>query len=186
TRSFFPTLQERKPECPPRPASAAVFASEIRLIPHRARKRRQHQWRAIAESLTRPTIPPIPIAISPSTARSPLSTTVARALTSSSDSSVKMNSSNTQSEGSAPSVPKNPAMASCRKKKTDDDVTFLEDLKDHIDEFIHASMDEHKTCFKKTIQKMFGMSKAVAERSAAEAKEAEVESVLPLQTSVSQ
>ncbi|XP_039849373.1 uncharacterized protein LOC120708252 [Panicum virgatum] len=97
-----------------------------------------------------------------------------------------MDSSNAQSEGSAPSVPKNPAMASCRKKKTDDDATFIEDLKDHIDEFIHASMDEHKTCFKKTIQKMFGMSKVVAERSATGAKEAEVESALPLQTSVSQ
>jgi len=65
-----------------------------------------------------------------------------------------MDSSNAQSEGSAPSVPKKPAMASCRKKKTDDDATFIEDLKDHIDEFIHASMDEHKTCFKKTIQKV--------------------------------
>lgn len=129
-----------------------------------------------------------------------------------------MASSNSQTEAPAPSVPKNPAMASCRKKKTDD-ATFIEDLKDHIDEFIHASMDEHKTCFKKTIQKvsctiilkfvfcfglsavmhlvlkiscflwiaqMFGMSKAVAERSAAEAKDAEVESALPLQTSVSQ
>ncbi|CAD6206467.1 unnamed protein product [Miscanthus lutarioriparius] len=96
-----------------------------------------------------------------------------------------MASSNGQTEAPAPSVPKNPTMASCRKKKTDD-ATFIEDLKDHIDEFIHASMDEHKTCFKKTIQKMFGMSKAVAQRSAAEAKEAEVESALPLQTSVSQ
>ncbi|KAF7047606.1 hypothetical protein CFC21_056512 [Triticum aestivum] len=96
-----------------------------------------------------------------------------------------MDSGNTQTEGSQPPVPKNPAMTSCRKKKTDDDVTFLEDVKEHIDEFIHASMDEHKTCFKKTIQKMFGMSKVVAERSAA-AKEAEVESALPLQTSVSQ
>ncbi|XP_006650520.1 uncharacterized protein LOC102721532 [Oryza brachyantha] len=94
-----------------------------------------------------------------------------------------MESSKTQSQESASSVPKNPAMASCRKKKSDD-ATFLEDLKDHIDEFIHASMDEHKTCFKNTIQKMFGMSKVVAERSA-EAKEAEVESALPLQTSVS-
>ncbi|KAJ4713712.1 Dipeptide transport ATP-binding protein dppF [Melia azedarach] len=73
------------------------------------------------------------------------------------------------------------AMASCRKKKSDD-ATLLEDLKDHIDEFIHASMDEHKTCFKKTIQKMFGMSKVVAERNA-EAKG--VESILPLQTTVS-
>ncbi|KAL3515166.1 hypothetical protein ACH5RR_022068 [Cinchona calisaya] len=73
------------------------------------------------------------------------------------------------------------AMASCRKKKSEE-ATFLEDLKDHIDEFIHASMDEHKTCFQKTIKKMFGMSKVVAERNA-ETKE--VESSLPLRTSLS-
>ncbi|KAJ9152701.1 hypothetical protein P3X46_026237 [Hevea brasiliensis] len=58
----------------------------------------------------------------------------------------------------------------------------MEDLKDHIDEFIHADMYEHKRCFKKTIQKMFGMSKIVAERIA-DAKE--VESSLPLRTVVS-
>ena len=46
-----------------------------------------------------------------------------------------------------------PPMASCRKKKSEE-ATFLEDLKEHIDEFVHASMDEHKTCFKKTIQKV--------------------------------
>ncbi|KAK3026984.1 hypothetical protein RJ639_041745 [Escallonia herrerae] len=74
-----------------------------------------------------------------------------------------------------------PAVTSCRKKKSED-ATFLEDVKDHIDEFINASMDEHKTCFKKTIQKMFGMSKIVAERSAVAG---EVESSLPLQTIVS-
>lgn len=45
------------------------------------------------------------------------------------------------------------AMTSCRKKKNED-ARFLEDLRDHIDEFIHASMDEHKTCFKKTVQKV--------------------------------
>lgn len=45
------------------------------------------------------------------------------------------------------------AVTSCRRKKSDD-ATFLEDLKDHIDEFIHASMDEHKSCFKKTVQKV--------------------------------
>ncbi|XP_058213294.1 uncharacterized protein LOC131325198 [Rhododendron vialii] len=73
-----------------------------------------------------------------------------------------------------------PAITSCRKKKSDD-ATFMEDLKDHIDEFIQASMDEHETCFKKTIQKMFGMSKVVAERST-ETKE--VESSLPLQTTM--
>ncbi|CAN4097902.1 unnamed protein product [Withania somnifera] len=68
-------------------------------------------------------------------------------------------------------------------KKKSESATFLEDVKDHIDEFIHASMDEHKSCFKKTIQKMFGMSKIVAERNA-EAKE--VESSLPLRTVVSE
>ncbi|KAJ3672863.1 hypothetical protein LUZ60_006237 [Juncus effusus] len=77
----------------------------------------------------------------------------------------------------------NPAISSCRKKKSES-ATFIEDVRDHIDEFIHASMDEHKTCLQKTIKKMFGMSKAVAERSNAEAKE--VESVLPLQTTVSE
>ena len=45
------------------------------------------------------------------------------------------------------------AMTSCRKKKNED-ATFLEGLKDHIDEFMHASMDEHKTCFQKTIKKV--------------------------------
>ncbi|XP_058189802.1 uncharacterized protein LOC131307347 isoform X2 [Rhododendron vialii] len=75
----------------------------------------------------------------------------------------------------------NPATTSCRKKKSEE-ATFLEDVKDHIDEFIHASMDEHKTCFKKTIQKMFGMSKVVAERNSATK---EVESSLPLKTVVS-
>ncbi|KAL8029831.1 hypothetical protein ABFX02_14G248700 [Erythranthe guttata] len=76
----------------------------------------------------------------------------------------------------------NPAMASCRRKKNES-ATFLEDVKDHIDEFISASMDEHKTCFQKTIKKMFSMSKVVAERSS-ETKE--VESSLPLQTTVAE
>ncbi|PON57863.1 hypothetical protein PanWU01x14_170760 [Parasponia andersonii] len=89
-----------------------------------------------------------------------------------------MESHKTQPENQS-SATKPPA-TSCRRKKKDE-ATFLEDVKDHIDEFIHASMDEHKTCFKKTIQKMFGMSKIVAERNA----EAEgVESFLPLKTTV--
>ncbi|KAI4367676.1 hypothetical protein MLD38_023384 [Melastoma candidum] len=80
-----------------------------------------------------------------------------------------------------------PPIPSCRKKKKDD-ATFLEDLKDHIDEFMSASMDEHKSCFKKTVQKMFGMSKVVAERNAAAASSTaqEVESTLPLRTTVSE
>lgn len=75
-----------------------------------------------------------------------------------------------------------PPLTSCRKNKKDD-AAFLEDLKDHIDEFINASMEEHKTCFKKTMQKMFGMSKVVAERSSAAQ---EVESSLPLRTTVAE
>ncbi|KAL9670431.1 hypothetical protein QQ045_007983 [Rhodiola kirilowii] len=71
------------------------------------------------------------------------------------------------------------AMTSCRKKKSDD-ATFLEDLRDHIDEFINASMDEHKECFKKTMKKMFGMTKIVSKRT-----EDGVVSSLPLQTTLS-
>ncbi|CAI9110646.1 OLC1v1010710C2 [Oldenlandia corymbosa var. corymbosa] len=73
-------------------------------------------------------------------------------------------------------------MTSCRKKKNES-ATFLEDVKDHIDEFIHASMDEHKTCFQKTIKKMFGLSKVVTDRNSGTA---EVESALPLRTSLSE
>ncbi|CAN1133691.1 hypothetical protein LINPERPRIM_LOCUS16536 [Linum perenne] len=72
---------------------------------------------------------------------------------------------------------------SCRKYKKDD-ASFMEDVKDHIDEFINASMDEHKSCFKKTINKMFGMSRIVAKKQA-EAEAEGIESVLPLQTSLS-
>lgn len=57
-----------------------------------------------------------------------------------------------QEKQSSPVAP-TPAMTSCRKKKKDD-ATFLEDLKDHIDEFVNASMEEHKTCFSKTIKKV--------------------------------
>ncbi|CAJ1958785.1 unnamed protein product [Sphenostylis stenocarpa] len=74
-----------------------------------------------------------------------------------------------------------PAVTSCRKKKNEQ-AAFLEDLKDHIDEFINASVDEHKSCFKKTIHKMFGLSKAVTEGHSNASKE--VESCLPLRTTV--
>ncbi|XP_030442774.1 uncharacterized protein LOC115665036 [Syzygium oleosum] len=80
----------------------------------------------------------------------------------------------------AAATPAAPPLTSCRKKK--DDATFLEDIKDHIDEFINASVHEHKSCFTKTIQKIFGMSKVVAEKNAAAQ---EVESSLPLKTVVS-
>ncbi|KAJ4974856.1 hypothetical protein NE237_008030 [Protea cynaroides] len=85
-----------------------------------------------------------------------------------------------QSQPQQPSSDTTPASTSCRKKKSDD-ASFLEDLRDHMDEFILASMDEHQACFKKTMQKMFGMSKIVAEKSS---EPKEVESIMPLQTTV--
>ncbi|EER94494.1 hypothetical protein BDA96_01G323900 [Sorghum bicolor] len=74
------------------------------------------------------------------------------------------------------------AVHSCRKNVPGS--SFVSDLKDHIHEFINASADEHRTCFTKTIKKMFGMSKTVAQRSS-EAEEAGPASVLPLETTVS-
>ncbi|KAL6546017.1 hypothetical protein OROGR_009891 [Orobanche gracilis] len=79
-------------------------------------------------------------------------------------------------------VAPNPSVTSCRKKENEE-ATFLEDLKDHIDEFIYASLDEHKTCFQKTIKKKFGMSKVIAERSS---ETNEVETSLPLRTTLAE
>nr|DAD21646.1 TPA_asm: hypothetical protein HUJ06_023109 [Nelumbo nucifera] len=63
-----------------------------------------------------------------------------------------MESQKNQSE-SRPISAATPPITSCRKKKSED-ANFLKDLRDHIDEFIHTSMEEHETCFKKTIQKV--------------------------------
>ena len=57
-----------------------------------------------------------------------------------------------QPEKQSPAA-KKPPVTSCRKKKSQE-AAFLEDVKDHIDEFINASMEEHKTSFKITIQKV--------------------------------
>ena len=43
--------------------------------------------------------------------------------------------------------------SSCRKHRAEN-ATFFEDVKDHIHDFIHASLDDHKACFKKGIQKV--------------------------------
>ncbi|KAJ9537835.1 hypothetical protein OSB04_030568 [Centaurea solstitialis] len=89
----------------------------------------------------------------------------------------------TAEESAPPPIASAPEMTSCRRKKSED-ATFLQDVKDHIDEFINASTAEHKTCFQKTILKMFGMSKVVAKRNADDKKE--VESSLPLRTVISE
>ncbi|CAL4915526.1 unnamed protein product [Urochloa decumbens] len=91
-------------------------------------------------------------------------------------------SSGTESGGLPQPAPKR-AVSSCRKNVPGS--SFVSDLRDHIQEFIHASADEHRTCFTETMKKMFAMSKIVAEKSS-EAEEAAPESVLPLQTTVSQ
>ena len=93
---------------------------------------------------------------------------------------LKTMSSGTQSEGSRQPASKR-AGNSCRKNVPG--TSFVSDLRDHIHEFIHASADEHRTCLTKTMKKMFGMSKIVAEKSSR--VEAGPESVLPLQTTVS-
>ncbi|CAN6305897.1 unnamed protein product, partial [Urochloa humidicola] len=90
-------------------------------------------------------------------------------------------SSGTQSEGSHQPAPKR-VVSSCRKNVPGS--SFVSDLRDHIHEFIHASVDEHRTCLTATIKKMFATSKIVAEKSS-EVEEARPESVLPLQTTVS-
>ncbi|MED6198650.1 hypothetical protein PIB30_068504 [Stylosanthes scabra] len=92
-----------------------------------------------------------------------------------------MDTQKNQPEAHSSSVTTAPSITSCRKKKNEE-ATFLQDVKDHIDEFINASMEEHKTCFQKTVKKMFGLSKVVAERNSEATKE--VESTLPLQTIV--
>ena len=74
-----------------------------------------------------------------------------------------MSSSQEQPEGGAQSVKSEvppaaqaaAATSSCRKKKSDSDSTsFFGDIVDHIDEFVHASMDEHKSCLQKTLNKV--------------------------------
>lgn len=47
------------------------------------------------------------------------------------------------------------ASSSCRKKKSESTSTsFFGDIVDHIDEFVNASYDEHKTCLQKTLNKV--------------------------------
>ncbi|CAA7044808.1 unnamed protein product [Microthlaspi erraticum] len=52
---------------------------------------------------------------------------------------------------------------SCSKYVKDDNATFLENLKGQMDEFVNASMEEHKACFKHNMDKIFEeVSKAVS------------------------
>lgn len=55
--------------------------------------------------------------------------------------------------------------SSCRKFVKDDNATFLANLKDQINEFVHASMDEHKTCFQNSMNKVLSQLSISPEKS---------------------
>ncbi|KAI5061328.1 hypothetical protein GOP47_0023833 [Adiantum capillus-veneris] len=91
--------------------------------------------------------------------------------------------STSNSNGATASTPQPAAAASsCRKKKSEG-VSFVQDVRDHIDEFLNASMDEHVTCFKKTFDKLFKTSQTIAKDPSP--APAPVESVLPLESTTS-
>ncbi|KAM1062845.1 hypothetical protein COP2_027765 [Malus domestica] len=71
-------------------------------------------------------------------------------------------------------------MSSCSRKKNFGSGSFVENLRDHIHEFLRASMDEHRTCLKETVQKMFERAKLYRENSGGGPNEGEKS--LPLQT----
>ncbi|KAI5061212.1 hypothetical protein GOP47_0023717 [Adiantum capillus-veneris] len=76
--------------------------------------------------------------------------------------------------------PKQTPPPSCRKKKSEG-ASFIEDVRSHIDDFLHASMEEHQSCLKNTLQKMFGISKKKMLKSAPSTQEV----VLPLEATTS-
>ncbi|CAF2062086.1 hypothetical protein F2Q70_00044828 [Brassica cretica] len=43
---------------------------------------------------------------------------------------------------------------SCKKHVNDDNTTFLANFKDRFSAFVNTPMDEHKTCFKNTMNKV--------------------------------
>lgn len=51
-----------------------------------------------------------------------------------------------------------PPPSACRKKKSEVDEGFVKDLINHIDEFVNASYDEHKSCLQKTVSKVMSFS----------------------------
>lgn len=50
-----------------------------------------------------------------------------------------------------------PSVTFCQRKKSGNG-SFVSKLRNHFHEFIHASVDEHKTCLRNTIQKIFKAS----------------------------
>lgn len=55
-----------------------------------------------------------------------------------------------------PTTSEAPAFSSCYRKKQEAS-TMYENVVDRFDVFVHASVDEHKACFKNTIQKVHSL-----------------------------
>lgn len=45
-------------------------------------------------------------------------------------------------------------LSSCRRRKNFGSGSFVNDMRDRIHEFLHSSMDEHRTCLKDSMQKV--------------------------------
>ncbi|KAL8156326.1 hypothetical protein AgCh_001428 [Apium graveolens] len=68
----------------------------------------------------------------------------------------------TKTEQQVP-APQTPASSSCYFKKPEAS-TFFDNFKLRFDEFVSAPLDDHKACFKNTIQKVSEMPKAIKEK----------------------
>ncbi|RID55227.1 hypothetical protein BRARA_G02503 [Brassica rapa] len=74
---------------------------------------------------------------------------------------------------------------SCEKHVNDDNATFLTNFKDRFSAFVNTPMDEHKTCFKNTMDKVCSqfsvsswMSKDDAQKKVDDVKKVESHSPL--------
>ncbi|KAG6556590.1 hypothetical protein Mapa_001531 [Marchantia paleacea] len=89
-----------------------------------------------------------------------------------------------RAEAEAEYAPPLQQQSSCRKKKADVNEGFVKDVMDHINEFVHASYDEHKTCLTKTVRKLFGGMSKIGQNPPASVP-APVVSVLSLRANTS-
>ncbi|XWS45417.1 hypothetical protein CRYUN_Cryun15aG0135000 [Craigia yunnanensis] len=66
-----------------------------------------------------------------------------------------MESERNQAETQTPESESAPGSTSlCQRVKSGENAGFVANMWNHFSEFIHASMDEHKACFKETFQKV--------------------------------
>ncbi|KAF8095365.1 hypothetical protein N665_0335s0013 [Sinapis alba] len=76
---------------------------------------------------------------------------------------------NTESQTTTPA-----STTSCKKHVNDDNATFLANLKDRFSEFVNTPMEEHKTCFKNTMDKVssqFSLSPWMSQKKVDDVKE---------------